>query len=449
MSDISVNTAAPVPTGPLGETSTFEAFINSHAGENSWIESKRREAWKLFNELELPKRKDETWRFATRLSLEFSDYHLADAPAQDVVDQVVEKSNFHSKTEARLVFADNHLVHVDPVSEQLQEKGVILESLDQAIVKHGDLLEKYLFQEEAHLGSEKFMALHQALSNTGAVIYVPKGVEIEASIMVYHWTTQDHIAVFPHTLVIAEESSKVGVIDVFQSLSSKLPALCVASGNIYAGPNAQVLRKCVQNWSNETISFQADATSVKRDGETKTLAVNLGGKRARFENQVRMAEAGSNATLYSLTIAQGDQEFDQRTFQAHDAPHAVSDLLYKNALLDDSRTIFSGMIQVAKDAQQTDAYQTNRNLLLSPTADANSLPGLEIQANDVKCSHGSTTGQLDPDELFYMLQRGIPKRVAQELMVFGFFEEVIEKFEDEEIQDSVRNLVQSKFHPLG
>ena len=446
MTTISENTQQPVPGGSLGSASTFEDFIAAHSGDNQWINEKRREAWKLYNQMELPKRKDETWRFATRLSLDFSDYHLVAAPSKEVVAQVVERSNLHSKTEARLIFADNHLVHADAISAELSAKGVILESLGDAIAKHSDLLEKYLFQEEAHLGSEKFLALHQAFSHCGGVVYVPKGVVIESSILIYHWTTQPGVAVFPHTLVIAEASSQVNVIDVYQSIDSKLPALCVASGNIYAGPNAQVLRKCVQNWSDETLSFQADATAVKRDGETKTLAVNLGGKRARFENQVRMAEPGSHATLYSLTVAQGDQEFDQRTFQAHDAPHAVSDLLYKNALLDNSRTIFSGMIKVAKDAQQTDAYQTNRNLLLSPTADANSLPGLEIQANDVKCSHGATTGQLDPDELFYMMQRGIPKRVAQQLMVFGFFEEVIEKFEEAEIRESVRQLVQSKFH---
>lgn len=446
MSSTFINTAAPVPTGSLADASTFEAFLQSHAGENAWIESKRQEAWAQFQSLEMPRRKDESWRFASRLQLDFADYHPGDVPAPEIVEQVVAGSDLHSRTEARLVFADNHLVHSDPISADLRDRGVIFESLAEAILKHGELLERYLFQEEAHLGSEKFMALHHALSHAGGVVFVPKGVVIESPLMIYHWTTQPNVAVFPHTLVIAEESTSVNVIDVFQSLDAKLPALCIASGNIYAGANAQVLRKCVQNWSTETMSFQADATAVRRDATTKTLAVNLGGKRSRFENQVRMAEAGSHATLYSLTVAQGEQEFDQRTFQAHDAPNAVSDLLYKNALLDDSRTVFSGMIKVAKDAQQTDAYQTNRNLLLSPTADANSLPGLEIQANDVKCSHGATTGQLDPDELFYMMQRGIPKRVAQQLMVFGFFEEVIEKFEDPEIQESVRRLVQSKFH---
>ncbi|MGE9289984.1 MAG: SufD family Fe-S cluster assembly protein, partial [Puniceicoccales bacterium] len=140
-----------------------------------------------------------------------------------------------------------------------------------------------------------------------------------------------------------------------------------------------------------------------------------------------------------------DQEFDQRTLQIHNAPNAVSDLLYKNALMDYSRTIFSGLIKVAKNAQQTDAYQTNRNLLLNETAQANSLPGLEIEANDVKCSHGATTGQLDRDELFYFLQRGIPKVTAQQLMVFGFFEEVIEQFDNEELEENLRELIRGKF----
>jgi Fe-S cluster assembly protein SufD len=149
--------------------------------------------------------------------------------------------------------------------------------------------------------------------------------------------------------------------------------------------------------------------------------------------------------MYSLTVAEESQEFDQRTFQIHNAPNAVSDLLYKNALLDKSRSIFSGLIKVAEGAQQTDAYQTNRNLLLDPTAEANALPGLEILANDVKCSHGATTGNVDASELFYMMSRGIPKRAAMQLMVFGFFEEVIEKVESDELAENLRTLIRNKF----
>ena len=148
---------------------------------------------------------------------------------------------------------------------------------------------------------------------------------------------------------------------------------------------------------------------------------------------------------YSLTVAEEKQEFDQRTHQYHLAPNATSEFLYKNALLDKSHTIFSGMIEVDKCAQQTDAYQTNRNLLLSPLATADSLPGLEIEANDVKCSHGATTGQIDSEELFYMKARGIQERQAKQLLVFGFFEEIIEKIDNEDLRENIRKVINLKF----
>jgi Fe-S cluster assembly protein SufD len=149
--------------------------------------------------------------------------------------------------------------------------------------------------------------------------------------------------------------------------------------------------------------------------------------------------------MFSLSVTDREQETDQRTLQAHLAPDARSNLLFKNALMDDSRTIFSGMIRVAEDAQKTDAYQANRNLLLSDSAEANSLPGLEIQANDVRCTHGATSSQIDETELFYLLSRGIDKRAARELLVFGFFEEIIGHIENEEMANGVRELIQTRF----
>ena len=148
--------------------------------------------------------------------------------------------------------------------------------------------------------------------------------------------------------------------------------------------------------------------------------------------------------MLALTIAQGDQEYDQRTLQTHQAPHTSSNLLYKNALLDQARTIFSGLIIVEPDAQQTDAYQSNRNLMLSDEAEANSLPGLEIQANDVRCTHGATSGRIDAEQEFYLQSRGIPRKLADELLVAGFFEEVLEKVESEAIREALRSLVAAK-----
>jgi Fe-S cluster assembly protein SufD len=195
----------------------------------------------------------------------------------------------------------------------------------------------------------------------------------------------------------------------------------------------------------DSVSFQLDTTIADRDTTVKNIALNLGASKARFENQVKINGSGAHVKMYSLTVAEDTQEFDQRTFQTHNAPNSVSDLLYKNALFDTSRTIFSGLIQVAEGAQQTDAYQTNRNLLLDPKADANSLPGLEILANDVKCSHGATTGNIDEEALFYMLSRGIPHRIAMQLIVLGFFEEIIDELESDSLSKNIRAMLDAKF----
>ena len=154
---------------------------------------------------------------------------------------------------------------------------------------------------------------------------------------------------------------------------------------------------------------------------------------------------GALSEMLALTVAEGSQEFDQRTLQVHQAPNTKSDLLYKNALRDKARTIFSGLIIVDPDAQKTDAYQSNRNLMLSDEAEANSLPGLEIQANDVRCSHGATSSRIDPEQEFYLQARGIAKTAADELLTFGFFEEVLAKLESTTLHDGLHDLIKGKF----
>ena len=185
-------------------------------------------------------------------------------------------------------------------------------------------------------------------------------------------------------------------------------------------------------------------TESPRDARILALNVHLGGRQARHESHSRLIGPGAHSEMLALTVAQGTQEFDQRTLQTHQAPHTSSNLLYKNALLDSARTIFSGLIVVEPDAQKTDAYQSNRNLMLSDTAEANSLPGLEIQANDVRCSHGATTSRLDPEQEFYLLARGIPKAQAAELLLFGFFEKVLGEIPHEGLYQTIRALIQTK-----
>ncbi|MEN8661314.1 MAG: Fe-S cluster assembly protein SufD [Lentimonas sp.] len=417
----------------------------STTNEPTWLAERRAAGIEQFNALAMPTARDEMWRFASVGRLSIDGFNSVEAPSADTLAALVERSGLVSERAGRSVYVDDAQANFEGISAELAAKGVIYLPINEAVAQHPELMEKYFLQESTELGSEKFFGLHASVVCAGSVLFVPKGVEVEQPFVNYYWTSGERAAVFPHTLVIADDNAKASVVDIFFSETEENEALNVSVSNIHAGAGANVFRKIVQDWNEKTVSFQLDTTIADRDAQVKNVAVNIGAERARFENQTRIEGPGADVKMYSLTVAEETQEFDQRTFQTHNAGNAVSDLLYKNALLDNSRTIFSGLIKVAEGAQQTDAYQTNRNLLLDPTAEANALPGLEILANDVKCSHGATTGNVNEDELFYMMQRGIPKRVAMQLMVFGFFEEVIEKVESDELADNLRELIRNKF----
>jgi len=415
------------------------------ANEPEWLSTLRNEGKAQFGILPAPTARDERWRFASVGKLSIDGFAPAPAPTANKLAELVKRSNLVSARAGQLVYADDTQAQFEGISKALAAQGVIYLPVLEAVAQHPELMQKYFLQESTELGSEKYFGLHAQLVKAGSILYVPKGVEIEQPFVNYYWTSGERAAVFPHTLIIAEENAKASVVDIFFSETEDNQALNVSVSNIHAASGANVFRKVVQDWNEKTVSFQLDTTVADRDTLVKNLAVNIGAERARFENQTRIEGPGADVKMYSLTVAEESQEFDQRTFQTHNAGNAVSDLLYKNALLDKARTIFSGLIKVAEGAQQTDAYQTNRNLLLDPTAEANALPGLEILANDVKCSHGATTGNVDAEELFYMMQRGIAKRDAMKLMVFGFFEEVIEKVDSDELADNLRQLIRNKF----
>ena len=413
--------------------------------EPKWLEELRNQGTEDYKTLPAPTAKDENWRFASLFTTEVAEFNPPSEPSSQSKDLCLKQSQLLDQSSTESIYLDDHLIKKTSLSDDLKAKGVLYLSIQEAIDEHPDLLKKYFLKQSTELGSEKYFGLHASHVKAGSILYVPKGVEIEDSIINYYWTDSEKGLICPHTLIIAEAHSKVSTIDVFNSLSDSNQAMSISVSNIYAHETAHVFRKVIQNFNTKTLSFQLDTTIAEKDTSVKNLALNLGSAKARFENQVKINGSGAHVKMYSLTVAEDQQEFDQRTFQTHNAPNSVSDLLYKNALFDTSRTIFSGLIQVAEGAQQTDAYQTNRNLLLDPRADANSLPGLEILANDVKCSHGATTGNIDPEELFYLLSRGISHRVAMQLIVLGFFEEIIDELDSESLINTIRTLLETKF----
>ena len=244
---------------------------------------------------------------------------------------------------------------------------------------------------------------------------------------------------------VAEENARVTVADFFRSANAGEQQFICGGNDLFAGHGASVAYVAMQDWSRDALSLQFNATVAKRDAKVLSLNLHAGARQARHESFSQLQAPGAHSEMLALTVAHGTQEFDQRTLQIHQAPNTSSNLLYKNALLDQAKTIFSGLIVVDPDAQKTDAYQSNRNLMLSDDAEAHSLPGLEIQANDVRCTHGATSARIDREQEFYLEARGIKPAQAQELLVFGFFEEVLGKIEHPELHDSLTEIIRQKF----
>jgi Fe-S cluster assembly protein SufD len=448
MSQASVSHPAPAAARSLVGGFTAEAFAEQVAAQSAtpawWIDRKR-EAYARFAALPLPSRTDEPWRFSTIGSITVDGFSAPSmAPAQGHALPPA-LPDLGLAPLATLDFLNNRLASAPSgLPAELAAQGVVVAPLSQALHSHGELLRKHFMVEAQRLASGKFAALHAAFVGDGAFIYVPRGVELAAPIVVTHRAAGAGTAVFPHTLVVAEEGARVTVVDRFASLDGAAQ-FAVGANDLFAGHGAQLTYIGVQDWSHSTLSFQLNSTVVRRDARVQSLNLHLGARQARHESMSQLQAPGAFSEMLALTIADGEREFDQRTLQLHQAPNTKSDLLYKNALLDRARTIFSGLIIVDPDAQKTDAYQSNRNLILSADAEANSLPGLEIQANDVRCTHGATSARIEPEQVYYLKSRGIPPAQAEELLIFGFFEEVLDRLQNAELHAALTALIRAKF----
>ncbi len=422
----------------------FQSHIDSLNNAPEWWKAFKRDAFESYLKAPVPQKSDENWRFANRKGLDLSHCDFNSDPNDLDTQSLIDKSRLTTSQSGAFAFADNQTILSESASAALLEKGVIWCTLSEAIMNHEDLLKDYFMKQAVDLGSKKYADLHSAFVANGVLLYVPKGVEVDAPFYAYNWAVSKEASVFPHTLVIAEEHSRVHLVETHLS-SSDQPSLSCGVTHLFAGVGANVDYTLIQGYNEETLGFQINSNIAGKDSQVDMNSVVLGCKRYRAETHGQIKGPGAHIDMRSLALTDAGQEIDQRTLQTHSAPHATSNILFKNALKEQSKTIFSGLIKVDESAQQTDAYQTNRNLLLDSNAEANSLPGLEIEANDVKCSHGATTSEIQDDEIFYMRARGIPKDAAQELIVYGFFEEILGRIEDESLANYSRKLIQAKF----
>lgn len=408
-----------------------------------WLRDLNSKGWQEFQSLPMPKRTDESWRFSDIKILTLEPFTGPVALPEAEVRTLADRSVPADGCPASLVFVNGSLAQEDRKQTHFDDSGIVFTSIERALDGYENIIRQHLMVQGAYLGSDKFAALHKAYLRSGTFLYVPDGVEVVAPLEVFHWLAEENGSTFPHTLIVAGRNSKVTLIDHFNS-ACDAPGFACAVNDLYVGEGAQVVYVCEQNWSQKVLSFQLSSTLVERDGKVAGLNLNLGAGYSRVESRSRLNGPGSRSDMLAVTVADNDQVFDLRTAQDHCERATSSDLLFKNALADRSRVIFSGIIRVEEGAHQTDAYQTNRSLMLSDEAESNSMPGLEILADDVKCSHGSTAGSVSPEEMFYLRARGIPEKVARQLMVAGFLDEVVARLPDETLAQRIRNRLAAK-----
>ncbi len=415
-------------------------------GYPQWLADQKTKAWQEFLKIPMPTRTDEEWRFSKLKSVSLDNFTRPQIIDDQAAANLIERSVAGDGCQAKMVFGNGRLLDYYS-SPEFDSTGAVFLSFERAYDDYEEIIRRHFMVQGSRLGSEKFAALHQALFESGTFLYIPEGVELSVPVEVFHWLDGANSTAFPHTLIVAEKGSKVTLIDHFQS-ASDLPGLACAVNDLYIGEDAEVNYVCIQDWSEQVLSFQLNSTVAEKNASVAGLNMNLGAAYSRVESRSRLNGIAASSDMLAVTVAENDQIFDLRTAQDHGERGTTSDLLYKNALSDNSQAIFSGIIKVEEGAHQTDAYQTNRSLLLSDEAESDSMPGLEILADDVKCSHGSTAGSISDEEMFYLLARGIPKKIAQQLVVVGFLNEVLERLADNQLADRLRDLIESRYKQI-
>lgn len=296
--------------------------------------------------------------------------------------------------------------------------------------------------------NDKFAAHNAALWQNGLLVVVPKGVVIEKPLYVRIDNTVDGGSLFWRLLVVAEPESRFTLIEEYASAAADLAGYSNAVTELFVEQAAKLEYVSIQNLSRETWHFAAHRARVERDAELDWVAGGFGSKKGKIWIENDLAGPGATSRVTGAYFTDGAQHLDYDTFQEHIAPHTTSDFAFKGALRDASTAVWRGMIRVEPDAQKTNGYQENRNLILSERAHADSIPGLEILANDVRCTHGATSSPVNRDELFYCMARGLSRGEAERLIVRGFFQDVLDRIELEPVREAVAQALEARI-PRG
>jgi Fe-S cluster assembly protein SufD len=417
------------------------------AGEPAWALAQRRVAAATAARLPFPDRTLELWRRTDFGSLPLASLDpFAGAPRARNLDDLPapiiarlagdpERVGLVVQRGAEVVFE-----HTPPA---LQRQGVIVCSIERALREHTARLEPRLgaLIETDH---DQLTALGRAIRSGGAFVWVPDGVEAAVPIRLFQWLDRPGTVNAPSSVIVLGRGSRATVVEELLSETAEGAAFHDGGSEVFVGEEARLIYATLQDWGRHVYHYSNQRARVERGAELQWIQTVLGGRMVKTNSYFSMTGPGAQVYVHGFMFGDGRQHFDLHTLQKHLTDHTTSDLLIKGCLKDRARSIYQGLIQVAEGAQRTDAYQANRNLLLSDTARADSIPGLEILANDVRCTHGATIGTVDEEQMYYLMSRGLPGNEAQRLIVEGFFTPVLDRIPLESVRDQLRQVIQQK-----
>ncbi len=429
--------------GGFSETA-FEAFLATR-DEPAWLIERRRQAFAKFQATPWPTARDEEWRRTDIRGLKLDTFGPPILSEPSPADRVAAAPTIDA-------LAAHYATGIAHINASLSQKadasklgGAVLLDLASAIKLHPELIKKHLLTDPATVEADALSALHAAFWTGGTLLYVPKGVKVEAPLYsLICLAGQGHVDL-DHTLVILDEGAEATLVRESTSRGrDDSPAFHAGGIELFVGAGAKLQFVNIQNWDEQTWHFSRERAYVSQNAEIQWTVGGLGSRLAKVNQDVALMGEKANAQVNGVLFTTGKQHLAYFTRQDHIAPHTTSDLLYKGGLKDRSRIVWKGMIKVEKDAQRTNAYQKDDNLVLSNQARADSIPGLEIEANDVRCTHGATAGRVDEEMIFYAQARGVDRATAIRLIVEGFFANVYDRITLEPVRETLRLAVADK-----
>ncbi|MFN2234818.1 MAG: Fe-S cluster assembly protein SufD [Anaerolineales bacterium] len=405
--------------------------------------SYRRKAWGTFEQLPYPTTKDEPWRRTDIRGLDGSLALPKDEAYLDLQPMPTRLLNplVGKEHGGQIALLPGGII--TEVSDEITQKGVIFSDLESAAQNYPDIVSEKL-GKIVSADEGKFAALTAAIGQNGVFVYIPRGVHLEQPLHSVVWAPGVGLAHFSHLIIWVDDGASLTYVHEAASPDNEGQTFHGGIVEIHVGTGANLRFVELQSFGNNVWNFTHERARVERDGNLDWIFGAIGTRLTKNFSDLDLVGDGSTGRMSGFYFTDGDQHLDHDTQQNHLAPHTTSDLLFKGALKGNSRSVWQGMIYVAPGAQQTDGYQANRNLVLSKNARADSIPGLEILADDVRCTHGATVGKIDPELVFYLRSRGIPKDEAERLVVEGFFDPIMQRIPFEGVRTHFQQAIEAK-----